>query len=120
MENLADLLGERIRIRREMLGMTRADLSNRTGISEDALGLIERGENCPRIENLLRLAQVLRVAVEVLLKQDGLSPRGRSVAMDRLIACLNGRSEEEIRMVCRIARQVLSQRAERRRGRRRQ
>jgi transcriptional regulator with XRE-family HTH domain len=114
-KGLANEIGGRIRRRREALGLTRAELARRCDISEDALGLIERGACSPRIESLLKLADALRVPTPTLL--GGRPPRqgGASLAMDRLIGYLGGRSEPEIRMVHDIARGVLKKRTSRKR-----
>lgn len=110
MKSLAEEIGERVRRRREALGMSRAEAAQRGDLSEDALGLIERGENAPRVENLVRLAAVLRMPVEAILGIRARPSGGRALALDRLIAWLERRPEKDIRMVQDIARGVLGRR----------
>ncbi|MBR6677236.1 MAG: LexA family transcriptional regulator [Oscillospiraceae bacterium] len=52
-------MGERIRERREALGMTRADLADALGVSRSAVGNYELDISAPKEEVLLRLFRVL-------------------------------------------------------------
>lgn len=114
MDSQAEAIGGRIRARRESLGMTRAELAHRTGLSEDALGLMERGCNSPRIESLFAISDALRVPVLSLLGGHASKPRGRSLAMERLVSYLDRLPEADIRMVHEIARGVLEGKGKRR------
>jgi transcriptional regulator with XRE-family HTH domain len=49
-------LGRRVRHRREELGLTRAELANRAGLKEAAIGYIEDQPAMQRPEIVLRLA----------------------------------------------------------------
>lgn len=116
MKGAADEIGARVRRRREALGLTRAELAGLSGVSEDALGLIERGISVPRIGNLLRLAEALRVPAATLLEGRPRPAAPRSAALDRLLGYLSRRPESEVRMVHDIARGVLERRGRRRRS----
>jgi len=60
-------LGNRIRARREKLGLKQQDLANSLGISPQAVSKWERGENAPDVAVLTPLARLLGVSVDWLL-----------------------------------------------------
>ncbi|MCL2099065.1 MAG: helix-turn-helix domain-containing protein [Oscillospiraceae bacterium] len=61
-------LGERIREERLKLKLTQAGLAEKADISEAYAGQLERGERKPALETVVRLANVLEVSVDYLLK----------------------------------------------------
>lgn len=60
---------ERLRARREHLGMSQPQLARRTGIGEDTLGRIERGQTDPRLSQVLVIADELDFPLEQLFAQ---------------------------------------------------
>ncbi len=60
--------GERLRQRREELGMTRPELAERLGVSRSAIGNYETGVSAPREEVLLRLFDALGVDANYLYR----------------------------------------------------
>lgn len=64
--------GQRLRERREELGMSRAELASRLGVSVSAIGNYETGQNAVREDVLMRLFHVLDVSPNFLY-QDSLS-----------------------------------------------
>src|SRR5256885_14197918 len=63
--------GMRLQSLREQSGLTRAEVSSRTGISRSTLAKIEAGMNIPTIEQFIRLANSLRVRLPKLLMDVG-------------------------------------------------
>ena len=57
----------RIRVERERLGMSLADVSDRTGIDRTALSKLERGQGNPTLATLNRVAAALGMRVELSL-----------------------------------------------------
>ena len=53
--------GEQLRKRREELGISRAELADRLGVSRSAIGNYETGVSAPMEEVLLRLFDALHV-----------------------------------------------------------
>ena len=58
--------GQRLRERREELGMSRAELASRLGVSVSAIGNYETGQNAVREDVLMRLFHVLDVSPNFL------------------------------------------------------
>ena len=50
--------------------MTQKDLSKVTGITESAISRYVKGDRLPRGENLIKLAQALKTAPELLINED--------------------------------------------------
>lgn len=72
------LLGERIRARRDQLGLPRRIVSNRSGVGYDSLFAIETGRRLPNLSTLHRIADCLDTTARDLLADiypfDGGSP----------------------------------------------
>jgi ribosome-binding protein aMBF1 (putative translation factor) len=58
-------LGEAVRQRREELGLTQAELAERTGLKQPAVARFEAGGTMPTIPMLERLAEALEVRLNV-------------------------------------------------------
>ncbi len=63
--------GMRLQSVREQSGLTRAEVSSRTGIPRSTLAKIEAGVNIPTIEQFIRLANSLRLRLPKLLMDVG-------------------------------------------------
>jgi len=63
--------GMRLQSLREQSGLSRTDLSLRTGISRSTLAKIESGVNIPSIEQFIRLANSFRLRLPRLLMEVG-------------------------------------------------
>jgi transcriptional regulator with XRE-family HTH domain len=66
-------LGEYIRHRREVIGMSIRQLAEQSGYSHGSLSLIENGLRTPTPETLQRIAEALRVDYEDLYAVGGIS-----------------------------------------------
>lgn len=64
------VLGNRIRTRREQLGLSASALARRTGVTRDTLAAWESGQSEPRANKLMMLAGVLGTNVAWLLEGD--------------------------------------------------
>ena len=58
-------LGEAVRVRREELGLTQAELAERTGLKQPAVARFEAGGTMPTIPMLERLAEALELRLSV-------------------------------------------------------
>jgi DNA-binding response OmpR family regulator len=73
-KHLISTLGHRLRIARQTNDMTMKQLSQRVGISQAQISLIEAGQSAPSLNTLFRLARALNVNIPDLFKnyQSGL------------------------------------------------
>lgn len=61
---------ERLKNRRLQLNMTQADLAEKMGLSEAAIGLYEQGKREPSHEKLVKLADILSSSTDYLLGKE--------------------------------------------------
>ncbi len=91
------LLGERLRIKRNLLSFTQEYVSDKVGISLRFYQMIERGEKSMSLDTLIQLSKVLNISTDYLLFGDvtlldnpaaqimsGMSPRQREDAIQIL------------------------------------
>ena len=64
-------VGPRIRAIRERRGLSLRSLAKQSGLSVNAISLIERGENSPTVSSLHRLATALEVPITDFFEQSG-------------------------------------------------
>jgi ribosome-binding protein aMBF1 (putative translation factor) len=64
---LRQRIGQRIRLRREGMGLSQRALGDALGLSQTAVFRVEAGENALTVEGALKASQVLGLSVEELL-----------------------------------------------------
>ena len=62
-------LGEKLRERRELLGLLQTQLSGLSGVSARTIQLVEQGKGNPSLETLLQLADPLGLRIDLVLKE---------------------------------------------------
>lgn len=69
----ADLvaIGERIQLRRKQLGYTQEQVAEMMNVSIQMVSNLERGNKAIRIDNLIRLSQILKVSTDYILTGKG-------------------------------------------------
>lgn len=104
-------VGQRLRSIREQRGLSMRALSERCGLSTNAISMIEHGENSPTVSTLQRLANALNVNITdffqnetkqtmVLVKRDrGLRSQSNGVLMESLGIGLFNQRIEPFRML---------------------
>ncbi|ANS87585.1 hypothetical protein VSVS12_03893 [Vibrio scophthalmi] len=61
-------LGENIKLKRELLGISRAELIDRSGVSTAQMSRIERGEQKnPNLETLVAIATALNTSIDEIV-----------------------------------------------------
>lgn len=65
------MLGERIRYMRNELSMTMKELGEKVGLTESAIGMIERGERSTQINQIERISNALNVSPAWLVGWEG-------------------------------------------------
>ena len=64
------LISENIKFLRKKNGMTQDDLASELGIKRSLIGAYEEGRADPRIENLTKIANAFRIAIDSLITSD--------------------------------------------------
>jgi transcriptional regulator with XRE-family HTH domain len=68
MRNFAAQIGETIRVRRELLGLSQSQLTGFSGINTRTIQLIEQGKGNPSLDTLLQLANPLGLELQLVVK----------------------------------------------------
>lgn len=68
--DLGARLGNRIRARRELLGLSQAQLAEAAGVTPNYVGVLERGEKLPALETLEAFGEALGTSIGELLGED--------------------------------------------------
>ena len=92
--------GRRIREERLKLDLTQEKLAEDVHLSTSYIGQIERGERSPTLDNIVAIANRLRVTVDYLLTES-VNPDGDIESMIWL-QLMDGRSEKEKRMAVNV------------------
>ncbi len=69
MANISELkeMGERIFLRRKILGLTQEQLAEKLGVSVQMISNLELGKKAIRPENLIKLSKVLQLSADYIL-----------------------------------------------------
>ena len=62
-----DSIGKRIRQFRVEKNMRQEDLAEKTGLSANYIGMVERGEKIPSLETFIHIANALNISADMLL-----------------------------------------------------
>lgn len=103
-------IGDNIRLYRENKGLTRRELYERTNITSQHLGRIERGETNPTMEVLYQISEALQVPLSAFLgdyptKIETLMKKYKFAEKNdiyRLLIALDGLNKDEIDMVIKM------------------
>lgn len=92
-------IGERIRNRRQELGLTQVELGAKLGIHQKQISAYERGVNLPSSEVLIKMAEILGLSLDYLAYSKGLDAKeaetkGIDGLMERVKALEELTSEE--------------------------
>lgn len=60
-------IGKRIQMRRKQQGMTQEQLADKMDVSIQMVSNLERGNKAIRIENLIKLSQILSISTDYIL-----------------------------------------------------
>lgn len=87
-------LGNRIRFRRQFLGLTQKEIAARINVAPSYFSNIERGLRIPSVDTLVAIANALDTGVDILL-------------VDSLTNAIPRRSAEEMRVIQRYLREEI-------------
>lgn len=100
-------LGKKIRQIREARGLTQSELAERCELSDNFIGLLERGENSPSIFTLEKLARALNVSPSELFALDKSSDKALVLQRDKrekaIRKLLRAKSDEDVKLIAKIA-----------------
>ncbi len=99
-------IGLQVRNFREAKELSQEQLAIKTGLATGTIGKIERGENIPKTETLLRIAYELEIPCKLLLETDELEQHYYSPQVHRLFRYIKNLSEDDIRALCLIAKKM--------------
>ncbi|MEK7217173.1 MAG: helix-turn-helix domain-containing protein [Chloroflexota bacterium] len=99
-------LGQRVRLLRRQRGMTQAQLAERVGVSDNFIGMIERGRGHPTLETVNRVATALETEMRDLF-QGAEHPGSTEEVLEELNQLLEGRPVDQVELVLAIAKTVL-------------
>ena len=77
-------LGENITKQRQKVGMTRKDLSNKLGVSENAISTYERGMREPSLDKIKQLAKIFNCSIIDLVEENPIAAKADIVFDYRL------------------------------------
>lgn len=88
--NVAAAVGERIRQFRTRQHLSQEELAFASEIHPAYIGKVERGEKCPTIETVSKIANGLKVSIPKLLDIDSNTEVGEEDAFHRIKVAMNG------------------------------
>lgn len=68
MDNIAKVVGDRIRILRTEKGLSQEDLAHKAGVSTSHVGKLERGQKNPSLSSIEKVTNALEITLEDLFK----------------------------------------------------
>ncbi len=99
------MIGNNIKILRKQAGLTQGALAEKMGIKRSLIGAYEEGRAEPRINNLIKLAEVFNIPIDSLVQQDLAAPgqqevnRATGSQLRVLSVTVSGEGEEQVQWV---------------------
>ena len=105
-ETISSMIGERIRKFRTEQKLSQEELAFVSELHPAYIGKIERGEKCPTVETLYKIANGLKIPLHKLLDISSGTEAKESDAFHRIQEALDGLSTEEMIQVAQIVEQI--------------
>ena len=106
MENPYQMTGKRIRFFREQDGLTQAELAEKTGLSDNFIGLIERGIKHPTLETLNKIAEALEVHLSEFFQPMTNRPEDAEGSLKELKRLLNKRNFKNAKLLLAVYKSI--------------
>jgi transcriptional regulator with XRE-family HTH domain len=106
------MVGTNIRAARKARGLTQFQLAERSGLSADFIGKMERGTTSPSIESLEAIATALKLPLGDLFAGEAESGPSQEALLE-LIGLCQGRDKEDIQLLVGIAQLIFQGRPDR-------
>lgn len=107
-EEIACALGMKIRKLRNERNLSQEALAFSAGVHSTYIGKMERGEKCPTVDTLYKLAKGLNVPVSELLDIPNVKPSDYSAAMVRIEAAVSKLSTEDASELANIVEKIVN------------
>ena len=105
-------VGRDIRAARKTKGLSQFRLAERSGLSADFIGKVERGTTSPSLESLQAIADALHLPLCDLFEEDPGVGQGQEALMELVQLC-RGRAKEDVELFVGIAQLVFQRRRDR-------
>ncbi|MDE6834013.1 MAG: helix-turn-helix domain-containing protein [Ruminococcus sp.] len=105
-QTISSIIGERIRRFRMQQKLTQEELAFNSELHSAYIGKVERGEKCPTIETLYKIANGLKIPLHKLTNISSGTETEKNDAMHRIQESLDGLSTEEMLKIAQIVEQV--------------
>lgn len=105
-ETIASMTGERIRMFRNEQKLSQEELAFASELHPAYIGKVERGEKCPTVDTLYRIANGLKIPLHKLLDLSSGTEAKETDAYHRIQSALDGLSPEEMLQVAQIVEQI--------------
>ena len=96
-------LGNRLRLLRRQRGLTQAQLAERASLSDNFIGMIERGVAHPTLEAIARIADALGMPLRALFEEEDEWPAGTARALVQLESLLRQRDPRDADLILALA-----------------
>src|SRR5258706_16022248 len=106
MKNPYQQVGKRLRLIRKQMRLTQAELAEKAELSDNFLGLIERGEGHPTLPTLGRIAGALGVKLGELFLSDEDQGKTTEQATKEIERLLNNRGLKDAQLLLSIGKKI--------------
>jgi transcriptional regulator with XRE-family HTH domain len=110
--DIKGVVGRNIRLARKAQGVSQLALAERSELSADFIGKVERGTTSPSIESLKAIATAMNLSLSDLFAGE-LQADSSQEALIELIGLCRGRAREDIELLVRIAQLIFQGRRDR-------
>jgi len=108
MSNIAQLVGERIRVLRLERGLSQEQLALKAELNTSFIGQIERGLKSPTITSLEKLVNAMDIKFEDVFSFDAPTPTKDTTVIEKIGFQISGRTLEEQEDIFQFVKQLLS------------
>lgn len=107
-ETISSMVGERIRTFRTEQKLSQEELAFASELHPAYIGKVERGDKCPTVETLYKIANGLKIPLHKLLDISSGTETRETDAYHRIQEALEGLAPEEMLQVAQIVEQITS------------
>jgi transcriptional regulator with XRE-family HTH domain len=112
MVNVKAWVGRNIRGARKATGLSQFQLAERSGLSTDFIGKVERGTTSPSLESLKAIADALHLPLRDLFEGEPGLGQGDATFMELVQLC-RGCAKEDVELLVAMARLIFQRRRDR-------